>query len=1365
MTAPLTTTDTNSTVLLHELFLTEARRAPDALALDIPNGSPAGRAQATYGELALQADAIRQRLSAMVTGESLVALLVPRTSVSAYAAQIGILKAGAAYVSLDPALPDARLSDIVADADPVAVVTDAEGLERVTGLGVDPARVIVTSEADRPDPALGAPSPDWLGPATLAYVIYTSGTTGRPKGVMVEHRAIVNLIAGDLADLGMRPHDRVAQTSSHGYDSSVDEIWMALACGATLVVLDDEAVRAGPDVLPWLERERITVWCPSPSLLRATGCRHRDATPRGIRLVYVGGEAMPPDVVSVWAPGRRLVNGYGPTECTVVATRAEMEPGRPIAIGRPVPNTCAWVLDDANGEWREVPPGERGELCVGGIGLARGYWRAPELTAERFVEHPQFGRFYRTGDLASRSPDGELFCYGRRDAQVKVRGHRVELGDVESHIAHLPGVQAVGCALTGHSLTALVVPTDPSAPPSADVLAALTAAELPSHMVPSRFLTVAALPMTAGGKLDRPALGIFAESALPEVTVRAAAPPETHLEVLIASCVDRALSLRQPAPVDAHLFEALGADSLGAAEIVTALRDHDDTASATVRDVYEAPTIRALAARIAERSTQGRPFGPGVGVDARSGAPADVGERRVARTTIVQGLWLFATFTLSAAVLAAFVLIVLPWLAVRMGLVPFLAAAPFLAALAYVARAAVSTAMAISVKRRLIGRYRAGTEPMWGAFYLRHWIVQRAAGAMPWWLVEGTEFQSMLLRALGARVGRRVHLHRGVDVAAGAWDLLTIGDNVTLGQDAALRPVEIEAGRITVGPIVLEDDVTVEVRAGLGPNTRLGRGSTLSALSSLAANAAVPAGERWTGVPAQPAGPSPARPTMSRPSRELAPVAHGLWMVAARLAVIALAVVPPVAVSIALALAYDATAADVIAWLSSPTWTSTSASAVAIIALVPLPVTLALEAFLLRALGPIAPGVISRWSAEYVRVWLKGSLVDRAGPWLSGSLAWRVWLGMAGARIGRSAEVSTIIDVVPEQLEIGEGTFLTDGIYLGGPRVDRGTVTMAETRLGRRVFIGNHAVVPCGQQIPDDVLVGVCTVADDARIQPGSAWFGHPAFTLARRPDELDPAAFTPTWPRYVARIFFEVARLALPVLPLVVSILWFSSLASAAGSLSRPVFYGVIAPAFTLGAALAIAFSVFALKWTLLGRVRPARHDFWSCWCFRWDLLYVAWQQLARPVLSGLEGTLFLAWYLRAMGARIGRRVVLGRGFAQVVDPDMLHFDDDATVRGLLQAHTFEGRVLKIDRVHVGRGATIGSQALLFYGTDVGDGTRVAAHSVVMKRERLPAGRAYEGCPTRPAPYDLRPAAFAPRRSRTRRTSGGPEPSPTRAG
>jgi non-ribosomal peptide synthetase-like protein len=255
--------------------------------------------------------------------------------------------------------------------------------------------------------------------------------------------------------------------------------------------------------------------------------------------------------------------------------------------------------------------------------------------------------------------------------------------------------------------------------------------------------------------------------------------------------------------------------------------------------------------------------------------------------------------------------------------------------------------------------------------------------------------------------------------------------------------------------------------------------------------------------------------------------------------------------------------------------------------------------------------------------------------------------------------------------------------------------------------------------------VGVCTTTD-ASAAPGSAWFGHPPFELPRRAAVVDRRlTHDPSPPRFLTRLLFELARFLLPV-PLVALLAGWCRAVEAGGAL--------VAPLATLGTGLLACLLVLALKWALLGRVRPGEHAFWSCWCARWDILYVAWEFLARPVLTTLEGTLLLPWYLRAMGSRIGRRVVLGSGFAQVVDPDMLDLGDDATVSALFQAHSFEDRVLKLGPVRVRAGATVGSGAVVFFGADVGEGARVAPQAVVMKGERLPPGRAYAGSPSRPA-------------------------------
>jgi len=390
----------------------------------------------------------------------------------------------------------------------------------------------------------------------------------------------------------------------------------------------------------------------------------------------------------------------------------------------------------------------------------------------------------------------------------------------------------------------------------------------------------------------------------------------------------------------------------------------------------------------------------------------------------------------------------------------------------------------------------------------------------------------------------------------------------------------------------------------------------------------------------------------------------------------------------------------------------------------------------MRALGKVPAGVISRWGFAYIRIWLKTQMVQSASKWLSGALFWPLWLRGAGMKVGRGCEISTIIDVVPELIEIGRASFFADGIYLGGPRLHRGTVTLEQTRLGNNTFLGNHAVIPIGQQLPDDVLLGVCTVADDRRIRAGTSWFGQPPFELPRREIVECDRRFThePSLIRYLNRMFWELLRFALVVTPVLILLLWFKLLADAkeaadAGS----AFLFIAVPGVSLGVAAFFCLLVLALKWLLLGRVRPGLHPLWSCWCSRWDFLYVAWGLYASSTLTLLEGTLWLSWYLRAMGAHVGRRVVLGGGYAQVVDPDMLHFEDGATVNCQFQAHTFEDRVLKIDHVYIRRRATVGNSAVLLYGAEVGARTTVAPHSVVMKRESLLPGHAYSGCPTRP--------------------------------
>ncbi len=1309
---------------LHEYFERVARRSPERIAIDTPPGlARTHRRRITYAELEGQANALGRLLRPTVKGECVVAILLPRDSEHLYLAQLAVLKSGAAYTCIDPVFPDGQILDILTDSQAVAVLSNASGVERVqrikseVGVTVDVIAWAGTIEGGF-EPLDPAP---WLTPGSLAYLIYTSGTTGRPKGVMIEHRSITNLVQGDLQTLGITPLDRCAQSASPAYDSSVEETWFALSTGATLVVMDDHTTRLGPDLIAWLQRERVTVFAPSPSLLRATGCGHPEKELPDLRLIHVGGEMLPPDVAERWAKGRRFVNDYGPTETTVTALRGPIVPGAPITIGRPVPGVNAWVLDD---KLDEVEAGAPGELCLGGIALARGYMNDVAMTARKFPVHPRLGRVYRTGDLVQRKPDGSYSCLGRIDAQVKIRGYRIELEAIEARLAECAGVRAAVCRVQGEGsqakIAAYIVPTDRAAPPAFATLANALHQALPPYMVPSFFGLLSSIPTSVSGKVDRKALPLLAVPS-PEDDRRGRAP-QSAMEKRLEGAFRRVLRLKETVSIDDDFFRVLGGDSLLAAELISMLRDDPATASLTVRDLYEMRTVAELAKRSA-------PAGPSA-TRAESTSARPTG--RPVLATLIQAAWLVLGLGLSAPPAYGIVFHALPALDDALGFGPLVLLAPVLyfAALAAYTLAAVS--LAVAVKKVLIGRYQPIRAPAWGSFHVRHWMVQQTVRLVPWGLLGGTVFQTMILRRLGARIGERVHIHRGVNLTQGGWDLLEIGDHVTLSQDAALQLVEFEAGQLIVGPTVLEKGCTLGIRASVASDTHMEANASLAALSFLPRGSRIPRGEHWGGVPATCIGRS--ETSVGLPAG-MSPLIHGLAILLGRVAVAEFVALPLQAITLLFVSCHELHAD----WLLAPSFDLRTVLLGAVGVLSSAPLMLLFQGLALRYMGRVRAGVISRWSLAYVRVWLKAGVVDSASHWLSGTLLWPVWLRLAGMKIGRGSEISTIIDTIPELVETGEQSFFADGIYLGGPGIHQGTVTLAPVRFGRNTFLGNHAVVAAGQHLPEDILIGVCTTADDTKVRPGTSWFGHPPFDLPKREViECDRRlTHDPTLFRWLGRLSWELARFTLPFAPVVLGLAWLTLLVQAEAALSRPFLVFVIVPAVEFGFLASLCLLVLLSKWALLGRVRPAQHPLYSSWCSRWDFLYVVWDLLALGPLTALEGTLWLNAYLRAMGMRIGRNVVLGPGFAHVVDPDMLTFEDGATVSCQFQAHTFEDRVLKIDRVIIRRQATVGHLAVLLYGADIGANASVAPLSVVMKRERLLANLAYAGSPTRPMPVE----------------------------
>ncbi|MGH3533770.1 MAG: amino acid adenylation domain-containing protein, partial [Pseudonocardiaceae bacterium] len=581
-----------------ELFEAQVAQTPDAPAL-VFNGT-----SLSYADLDARANRLAHLLIARGAGpEKVVALALPR-SADIVVAQLAVFKAGAAFLPLDPAYPAERIAFMLGDARPVSVLTRrdvAPVLPDVEGSSVlvvdEPAvRSELARMSDRAPTDANRLFP--LLPRHLAYVIYTSGSTGRPKGVTVTHAGLASFSAAEVDRYDVAPGDRVLQFSSPSFDASVLELCMSLPAGAALVVPPPGPL-LGEHLAEVLADGRVThALIPPAALATVPSAAVENGLPH-FRTLIVGGEACPGDLVDRWAPGRRMINSYGPTESTVVATWTEpLSPAGVPPIGRPIWNTRVYVLDAA---LRPVPRGAEGELYVAGQGLARGYLNRPGLTAQRFVANP-FGspgsRMYRTGDRVRWSADDQLEFAGRIDDQVKIRGFRIEPGEIEALLRQAPNVaDAVVIAREDqpgrNRLVAYVVPVSGPVPTSSE-LRALVAGSLPEYMVPSAFMVLVSLPLSPNGKLDRRAL------PAPDVGVAGHAgyvAPRTDTERALARIWGCVLGLEKVGIEDD--FFAFGGDSILSFRALSLVREAFGS-ELSARAVFDTRTISRLAALLPE---------------------------------------------------------------------------------------------------------------------------------------------------------------------------------------------------------------------------------------------------------------------------------------------------------------------------------------------------------------------------------------------------------------------------------------------------------------------------------------------------------------------------------------------------------------------------------------------------------------------------------------------------------------------------------------------------------------------------------------------------------------------------------------------
>ncbi|MFZ3496003.1 Pls/PosA family non-ribosomal peptide synthetase [Streptomyces sp. 5.8] len=1266
---------------LVDVFEASVRAHPDELALDD------GATRLTYRALAVEVERRRQALAAAGVGlGDRVGVRVPSGTNELYAGILAVLAAGAAYVPVDAEDPDERADLVFGEAGVRAVLGAGQRIEvAAPGKGAGPG---TSAPAARP-----AARP---GPEHDAWIIFTSGSTGKPKGVAVSHRSAAAFVDAEaalfLTEEPIGPGDRVMAGLSVAFDASCEEMWLAWRYGACLVPVPRSQVRSGADLGPWLAEQEITVVSTVPTL--AALWEPEDLGE--VRLLIFGGEACPPELTQrLVTEGREVWNTYGPTEATVVACASLLTGEEPIRIGLPL-NGWELAVVDESGE--PVPMGGSGQLVIGGVGLAR--YLDPEKDAEKYAPLESLGweRAYRSGDLVRAEPEGLVFL-GRGDEQIKLGGRRIELGEVDAALQALPGVAgaaaAVRTARSGNQLLVGYLVTQDGW----DHAAAVTRlrAELPAALVPL-LAPVEELPTRTSGKVDRNAL----PWPLPELETSGPTEQLYGTEAWLAEQWGETLGVAVTGAADD--FFAIGGNSLAAAQLTTRLRTRYP--SAAVVDIYQQSTLRKLARHL-EKSAQDDGA-------VRTIAPVPP------RTKVIQSLLLLPLFTLvglrwTVALLALGN--VLHWF----GPYPWAPAASWwlvAAGAALLFSPPGRLAIAAGGARLLLRGVKAGRHPRGGNVHLRLWTAERLAEYSGATSLTGSWLERYA-RALGAKIGPEVDLHSLPPVTG----MLKLGRGCAVESEVDLSGHWLDGDRLEIGAVKVGAGAVVGTRSILFPGARVGKRAEVAPGSAVVGQ--IPTGQRWAGAPAGKLGKAKRNWPKERPPRGLP------WRAAYGAAGFCLTSLPVLAALPALLVAGRFVPAD--AGLGR-------ALAGALLAVVPgaLAFGFAYAALLLVSVRLLSLGLRTGVHPTHSRIgwqaWTVTQLMDLSRETLFplyAGLITPVWLRLLGMKIGRGAEVSTVL-ALPSLTTVGEGAFLADDTLTAPYELGGGWLRIGHSEIGRRAFLGNSGMTAPGRSVPDDGLVGVLS-ATPKKAKKGSSYLGLPPVRLPRSAADADQSrTYDPPARLLWARGLVELCRLV-PVFCstalAVVTVAAFCALAGADGPGAWVT--ALLSGAVLLAAGVAACVVATAAKWLLVGRHRVGEHPLWSGFVWRNELADTFVEVLAVPWLVGsVPGTPVLSLWLRGLGARIGRGVWCESYW--LPETDLVTLGDAVSVnRGcVLQTHLFHDRILRTDTVVLREGATLGPGGIVLPGSTVGARSTLGPASLVMAGESVPADTRWLGNP-----------------------------------
>ncbi|MFD3706707.1 Pls/PosA family non-ribosomal peptide synthetase [Nocardia sp. NPDC058658] len=1258
---------------LVDILTSTALAHPDAPAIDD------GTVVLSYMELIATIEARMAELTAAgVRPGDRVGVRMPSGSAALYVTILAVLYCGAAYVPVDADDPEERAKLVFGEARVSAIAT-ADGIESAT-----------TAEGDHDWNTLPTPADD-------AWIIFTSGSTGTPKGVAVTHRNAAAFVDAEarlfLQKAPIGPGDRVLAGLSVAFDASCEEMWLAWRNGACLVPAPRDLVRTGADLGPWLMRREISIVSTVPTLAATWPAEALDS----VRMLIFGGEAVPPELAErLTGPDREVWNTYGPTEATVVACAALLTGEMPVRIGLPLDG---WDLTVVDPQGNPVAEGETGELVIGGVGLAR--YLDPAKDAEKYAPLPSLGweRAYRSGDLVRNDREGLIFL-GRADDQIKIGGRRIELGELDNALQHLPGVSGAAAAIRTTKAGNKILVGYLSASPDFDVKKAreILAEQLPAPLVP-RLAVVADLPTRTSGKVDRDAL----PWPLPSND-----EPETGLSgtaAWVAGLWDAILGA-QPTDLDAEFFD-LGGGSLSAAQLVGALRERYP--HVTVADLYDHPRLGSLV-ELLDGSA------PVAAVDVRVVKPTPL------RAQIIQVL---ATIPLTTLTGLQWV----TWLTVVSGIASWSGSLPWLPRLswwwillAFVLFISPIGRMTICVvgARILLAGLRPGSYPRGSSVHLRLWAAVRLSEASGAESLSGAPLMVPFARALGAKIGKGVDLHSLPPVTG----MLELGDGASVEPEVDLSGYWVDGDIVHIGGITIGDGAVIGARSILLPGSKIGKKAEIAAGSAVSGK--VKGEQEWAGSPAAKTGKSQHRWPDHSPER----ARH--WLVVFGLSSMVLAAMPVFGLAVG---------GTFIAWWVREE-TTISAAALRGFAILPLATLLSLGVYAVATV--IAVRLLSiglREGYHPVRsrtgwqVWATERLLDSARTFLFplyASLLTPVWLRLLGAKIGKNVEASTVL-MLPKFTVISDGAFLADDTMIGSYELGGGWLRIGESKVGKRAFLGNSGMTAPGRRVPKNGLVAVLSAAPN-KAKAGSSWLGSPPVRLRRATESSDTSrTFDPPLRLKLARAFVETCRLIPVMVTFAIGLgvlLVLALIAQHTDYLVAALVSGLVLMA---AGALAGAIAV-AAKWLIVGRIRAVEYPLWSSFVWRNEVSDAFVETVAAPWFArAATGTPVMNLWLRGLGAKIGRGVWCESYW--LPEADLVTLGDGATVeRGcVVQTHLFHDRIMSMDTVTLEAGATLGPHCVALPAAHIGAGATIGPASLVMRGDVVPPSTRWWGNPISP--------------------------------